>query len=93
MLCPAAGGGVSAAFAVNVEDTAQIVLVQEMPRAANAASLQAAAHEIALSIAEQHGLTLFDLVLVLAGTIPRTTSGKVQRAATKERWESLVANR
>ena len=39
------------------------------------------------------GLYVDEVAIVPSGTVGRTTSGKVQRAATKERWELLVANR
>jgi len=38
-------------------------------------------------IAELHGVYVDDIVLVPSGTVARTTSGKVQRAATKARYE------
>jgi hypothetical protein len=31
------------------------------------------------AVAEEHGLKLFDVVLVRPGALPRTTSGKIQR--------------
>ncbi|WP_231156583.1 fatty acyl-AMP ligase [Streptomyces sp. CNZ748] len=37
------------------------------------------------AVAARHGLRLADLVLVEAGTVPRTSSGKVARAACRER--------
>jgi acyl-CoA synthetase (AMP-forming)/AMP-acid ligase II len=44
-------------------------------------------------IGDLFGLYVDEVAIVPRGTVGRTTSGKVQRAATKERWESMVANR
>jgi fatty-acyl-CoA synthase len=44
-------------------------------------------------IGDLFGLYVDEVAVVPSGTVGRTTSGKVQRAATKERWELLVANR
>ena len=44
-------------------------------------------------IGDLFGLYVDEVAIVPSGTVGRTTSGKVQRAATKERWESMVANR
>jgi fatty-acyl-CoA synthase len=38
-------------------------------------------------IGDLHGLYVDEVVLVPSGTVGRTTSGKVQRAATKARYE------
>ncbi len=40
------------------------------------------------AVAERHGLRLADLVLVEAGAVPRTSSGKVARAACRDRYLS-----
>ena len=41
-------------------------------------------------IGELFGLYVDEVAIVPSGTVGRTTSGKVQRAATKEKWASLV---
>jgi fatty acid CoA ligase FadD28 len=44
--------------------------------------------EVTSAIASSHGLGVADLVLVSAGSIPITTSGKIRRAACVERYRS-----
>ena len=36
------------------------------------------------AVANAHGLRIYDLVLVRPGSLPRTTSGKVQRLRSRE---------
>jgi acyl-CoA synthetase (AMP-forming)/AMP-acid ligase II len=42
-------------------------------------------------IGDLFGLYVDEVAIVPSGTVGRTTSGKVQRAATRERWASLAA--
>jgi acyl-CoA synthetase (AMP-forming)/AMP-acid ligase II len=41
-------------------------------------------------IGDVFGLYVDEVAIVPSGTVGRTTSGKVQRAATKEKWASLA---
>jgi len=70
----------------------RVVMVVEPSGAVAGAVL---AETIRQRIADLFGLYVDDVVLVPSGTIGRTTSGKVQRAATKARYEhgELVAQR
>lgn len=78
--------GGTAAFNLE-EDDQQLVIVQEVQRA-RVADLDhaAAAHAIAQAVAEHQGLAVGDVVLVKSGQLARTTSGKVQRSACRERF-------
>jgi len=38
-------------------------------------------------VSENHGLRIFDLVLVAPGSIPVTTSGKIRRSTCAERYQ------
>jgi len=44
-------------------------------------------------IGDLFGLYVDEVAIVPSGTVGRTTSGKVQRAATRERWASLAEPR
>jgi fatty-acyl-CoA synthase len=85
------GGGSqrAAAFAVTVAQREaqgeQAVLVVESA-AADDDRLEAIRHEIASQIGRQLSLPLADLLLVRRGTIPRTSSGKVQRRQLRESY-------
>jgi acyl-CoA synthetase (AMP-forming)/AMP-acid ligase II len=80
-----------AAFSVDDGDVERLVLVAEVDlrRMAKTPSGQTATAEIDRllddvyhSINREHGVHLSTLVLVRAGSIPKTTSGKIQRRAT-----------
>jgi acyl-CoA synthetase (AMP-forming)/AMP-acid ligase II len=64
----------------------QIVIVQEVERT-NRKILR---HELISAIREaavkNHDIAFREIVLVKPGTIPKTTSGKIQRALTRQRW-------
>ncbi len=78
--CHPALAGSNAAFSIEAGNEEQVVLVQELPRAVpddlDPVSVIAT---IAKAIGSEHGLHPYDIVLVRAGAVPRTTSGKVQR--------------
>ena len=82
---PGARPGCSAAFSVDVEGEERLVLVQEV--SAKVAS-EADAGEVAASIravlGDAHGVAPHAVVLISAGSLPKTSSGKVQRRATRE---------
>ena len=41
------------------------------------------AHSVRTAVAAAHGITLDDVVVVSPNTVPRTSSGKVQRGASR----------
>ena len=73
-----------AAFAVAEPGRADRVVIVVEPSGTVAA--EALADAIRRRIGDLFGLYIDDVVVVPAGTIGRTTSGKVQRAATRERY-------
>nr|WP_033274001.1 fatty acyl-AMP ligase [Actinospica acidiphila] len=64
-----------------------LVVVAEVRRgtAADGAQTRESLARARAAVAARHGLRLAELVLVEAGTVPRTSSGKVARAACRER--------
>ncbi|MFJ8825391.1 fatty acyl-AMP ligase [Streptomyces sp. NPDC102467] len=68
----------------------ELVVVAETQRGAapDGAAVRDAKVAARGAIATRHGLRLAELVLVPAGTVPRTSSGKVARAACRERFLS-----
>jgi acyl-CoA synthetase (AMP-forming)/AMP-acid ligase II len=68
-----------AVFAVEVGDEEQVVAVFEVARHTSEEALAAAAAAAFKAVNEDHGIRLYDLLLVRAGSVARTTSGKVQR--------------
>jgi len=84
--------GCSAAFQLGVDD-ARVVLVAELSRAAASGTgdgsvdgLAEVSAEIRQAVAEEHELALHAVVLVRAGSVPKTSSGKVERYACREAY-------
>jgi acyl-CoA synthetase (AMP-forming)/AMP-acid ligase II len=65
----------------------RVVMVVEPNGTVSAASLT---EMVRRRIGDLFGLYVDEVAIVPSGTVGRTTSGKVQRAATKEKWASLV---
>jgi len=66
------------------EDTSeQLVIVAERAPGAHKLDYQPIADDIRTAIAVRHGVTVRDVLLVQAGSVPRTSSGKIGRRATR----------
>jgi len=83
-----AGGG--AAFAVDVAGEERLVIVHEVDRQARAGFDAGKAEEIAAAVrqrvAEEHEVSVAEVVLIGPETLPRTSSGKVRRSACREQY-------
>jgi len=79
----AAGG---AAFAIERDGEEQLVVLQEVERGLKATEWPAQIDTIREAIAREHDLRAFDVVLLKPGAIPKTSSGKVQRAACRSAY-------
>ena len=80
-------GFAGAAFALDCGGQERAVLVQEIGREQlkSDALAKAVAHAFA-SVTREHGLRLFDLALVRAGSLPRTSSGKIRRSRARDTY-------
>jgi fatty acid CoA ligase FadD32 len=68
----------------DAEDTSeQLVIVGERAAGAHKLEYQPIADDIRAAIAVGHGVTVRDVLLAQAGTIPRTSSGKIGRRACR----------
>lgn len=79
--------GCVAAFAIDEGGEERLAVVAEVEtKAAQASGFDpdAVVATITRAVSEQHGLRVDRLVLIRAGTIPKTTSGKIQRRATRQ---------
>jgi fatty acid CoA ligase FadD32 len=66
------------------EDTSeQLVIVGERAAGAHKLDYQPIADDIRAAIAVRHGVTVRDVLLVTAGSVPRTSSGKIGRRACR----------
>ncbi|MFN8386728.1 MAG: beta-ketoacyl synthase N-terminal-like domain-containing protein [Anaerolineales bacterium] len=72
-----------AAFSVNENGKEQLVIVQEVTRAGRQADVNEVASAIRQAVAEKHDLQVFAIALVKPMSIPKTSSGKIQRRGTK----------
>jgi len=81
-----------AAISVPNDDTEQLVTIVEFkapPQSGVEPSeiLGAIKRQLTSVVSENHGLRIFDLVLVAPGSIPVTTSGKIRRSTCAERYQ------
>jgi len=89
--------GCASAFSIEVEGEERAVIVQEVQRGdADPDRLQRAVADATQAVFDEHGVGLHALVLVAAGELPKTSSGKVQRHAAHEqyvagRFQPLIA--
>ncbi|MDX2996857.1 AMP-binding protein, partial [Streptomyces scabiei] len=77
-----------AAFGVPDGSGERVVVVAEHARGVPVADLDVPAlvRTVRAAVSARHGLRLADVVLVPPGTVPRTSSGKVSRTLTRERY-------
>ncbi|HEX5747348.1 MAG TPA: AMP-binding protein, partial [Archangium sp.] len=91
---PALRPGCAAAFSLEVEGEERLVLVQEIDvrRAGDLRKQleagEAAAAAIRQRLAEVHEVQLHALALIEPGSIPKTSSGKIQRRAAREMFRA-----
>ncbi|WP_071189193.1 condensation domain-containing protein [Trichormus sp. NMC-1] len=78
-----------AAFAIDVENEEKLVIVQELEFRAKPDFAEVIA-AIRQAVSQQFEIQVYAVVLIKGGTIPKTSSGKIQRRATKA--EFLASN-
>ena len=86
---PAVRKGCCAAFSVEHNQTEKAVVVIEvrtLPDGASEADSAEIVNEIRRAVSAQHGIRLHEVVLIKPRTIYKTSSGKIQRLATKGRY-------
>ena len=85
---PAVRPGCSAAFSIEADGREQVVVVAEVAdrrKLARHQPLDAGelTREIRRAVAAQHDLRVYDVTLLKARTVPKTSSGKIQRHACR----------
>ena len=77
-----------AAFGVPGDAGERVVVVAEHVRSTGLAEIDVPAlvRAVRAAVSARHGLRLSDVLLVSPGAIPRTSSGKVARALTRQRY-------
>jgi len=74
--------GCGAAFSVEVDGEERLVVVQELGRRLPPDTAEVIA-DIRRAIAQQHEMQTYAVVLVKLGSVPKTSSGKIQRRACR----------
>ncbi|MCH7729702.1 MAG: fatty acyl-AMP ligase [Planctomycetes bacterium] len=83
----------STAFSVEVEGLEHLVIVQEVQRAyRNTIKTQEAIDAIRLAVTLEHDVQAYDVVLCNVGTVPKASSGKLQRGACRETYVNELLN-
>lgn len=78
---PAMRPGCGVAFAIEADDEEQLVIVQEIrEEALERLDVDAVGGAVRSAVARGHEVLAAEIVLVPPGTVPKTSSGKVQRA-------------
>jgi acyl-CoA synthetase (AMP-forming)/AMP-acid ligase II len=83
---PAVRGGFVTAFSVQPDTSERLVIVAERAPGAGKADPGPVADAIRAAVSRRHGLPVADVLLVAAGAIPRTTSGKLARQACRAEY-------
>ncbi|MEG3918362.1 amino acid adenylation domain-containing protein [Microcoleus sp. T3_A4] len=73
--------GANAAFSVKIADTEQLVIVQEIESRKTPTNSEEIISAIRDRIAIEYEVQAYGVVLIKPGSIPKTTSGKIQRRA------------
>ena len=90
---PALRSGCGAAFAVEVKGSERLVVVQEVERSYLHLDFQEVVGNIHQAVAASHSLQVYATVLLKTGSIPKTSSGKIQRHACRSGFLSGSLNR
>jgi len=76
---PACQANGAAAFAVEAAGAEHLVVVQEVRRAYRKTNLQEAIRAVRFAVAKHHGIRAAAVVFIRPNSLPKTSSGKVQR--------------
>lgn len=77
--------GSNAAFTVEIDNDEKLVIVQELEFRAKP-NLEEVITAIRQTVTEIHEIEVYGVVLIKPGTIPKTSSGKIQRRATRNKF-------
>ncbi len=73
-----------AAFSLEIKGSEKLIIVQEVERTyMRKINVKEVTGDISQSVTAKHGLRAYAILLVKVGSIPKTTSGKIQRYACK----------
>ncbi len=82
---PALRPGAGAAFSVDIAGEEQLVIVQEVERTQiRKLNVDEVAQAIRQAVSQHHELQIHAIVLLKTGSVPKTSSGKIQRHACRQ---------
>ncbi|GBF80593.1 fatty acyl-AMP ligase [Aphanothece sacrum] len=91
---PALRQSCGAAFVVGTSDKERLIIVQEVERTyLRKIDSNEVIKAIREAVAKHHGLQVHEVVLIRTATIPKTSSGKIQRYRCKEQFLSNMVDR
>jgi len=85
---PALRPDFGAAFSIEHEGEERLVVLQEIDRRKTVVAIEEVASAIRDAVAQQHEIQVYQVVLARAGSVPKTTSGKIQRRACRAAYLS-----
>ncbi|MBW4602159.1 MAG: amino acid adenylation domain-containing protein [Calothrix sp. FI2-JRJ7] len=88
---PSLRAGAGAAFTVEVNNEEKLIIVQELEFRAKP-NLEEVISAIRQAVTEEYEVQVYAVVLIKPGSIPKTSSGKIQRRATRAQFESGTLN-
>lgn len=81
--------GAGAAFSVEINGEERLVITQEIrPQYRKSLAVEAIASAIRQAVSAHHELQVYAVLLLKAGSIPKTSSGKIQRHACRAGFEN-----
>ena len=89
--CPQLRQGCGAAFSVDVDGQERLVLAYELGRGGQS-DLADIFERVCQAVGQQHGVRPYSILLTRPGTIPKTSSGKIQRQACRAAYVSDSLN-
>jgi FkbH-like protein len=75
-----------AAFSVDVKDEERLVVVQEVKRRYRHGDMTQVIDAVRQAVAEEYDLQVYAIVLIRPGSLPKTSSGKIQRRACRTKF-------
>lgn len=83
---PALKPNCGAAFSVEVDGEEKLVIVQELERNYRHILAKDIAETIRWAVFDQHLIDIYAIALLKPGSIPKTSSGKIQRQTCKQKY-------
>jgi amino acid adenylation domain-containing protein len=88
---PSLRSGSGVAFALEVDNEEKLIVAQELEFRAKP-DLEKVISAIRQAVTEEHSVQVYAVVLIKPGSIPKTSSGKIQRRATRAQFQKGELN-